>query len=527
MKKIILSIVLIAVLGGVVLWSGVIWLLGSGAEAALKNPGIDSGKPDGQEWLSVVGGDFERGFLSSQGETLVGLRADDADGDGKPDNGVKLSHQIYHGPLAITPDGIIPCTNYIVTTLAEDSLPEEVREALKMAFGDKVPLTIRTTAGVGRSVTSQLTVSPFAIDLEGDGWTTRFDGLNATVTASGDEESVTSLAGQAAMAGWGIEGPGAKILGEPGSAVIDFQDGKSLKIQLDLGSISGTGEQFSGRIGGLKVNVDQARGSDRVPLYLGETRFDLPEMNLTIAGEKIGMKDGLIIANTGNEGGKLHGLVRYGIGAVTIPDELAGPMVGFLPALEGGLQVEVGGRGIELAAAEMVMEKAQDLQKWQTNLLASGTTNAAEVESPEYRKALADYLREVVNAIGPGTELSQKLQISGRTGKSGLGVTLTLTGDRPLTKLTTFRQLVNAVSADASVQISKADLTPDSLAMLAMGLGGSGFIIDEPTQLSGKARLQGGVLSVNGQPAPFLEMLGPQLDEEIPWELIFSSMETP
>lgn len=522
-KKIVLFLSLGAFLIGIGLWAGLTWVFGAGAEAALSpsEPATNEEDEDAIELFQMANAGFERGFLSSRGETHIGL-TDDEDGDGLPDDSVVLKHEIFHGPLAMTPDGIILCSNYIITTIDFDRFPEEMVEEVRGLFGENEPLIVRTTTGMDRTVNSKIEVAAFASEGTGqEAGEFSYDGFSADITFTAtDEGTLESLTGNATLGGWRMQTPDSKVECDPGTAEINYQEERVLKGHITLGDITSTSEAFQGKLSTVELSFDQERASELVPLLLGTTRFGFDELQLTIMGETVSVKNGEVVGESGQENDKLHGSVRYGFGDVEIAPTLAGPMVPFLPAIEKGFSVEIGGRGVEFTAVEAVYQQAQGVQKAQfEQLTESVSSETLEFgNSQEYQVALREYMEAFLGLFQPGAEIYQRTELRGQTDTSHAEIAFGLGGEKSLMEQATLRELLSSLAGKVEVRVSKSDLPPEHLEMMAGGLTASGFLSDTPAAIIGNAQLTDGIFHLNGQPTPMLDMLGPQLDEPIPWD---------
>ncbi|MCB1231120.1 MAG: DUF945 family protein [Verrucomicrobiae bacterium] len=521
-KKIVISLTLGAVLLGIGVWAGLTWLFGSGAETVLSE--TDYGKSDDEdsiEFFQASGGEYHRGFLSSDGSTYLGFPNDDADGDGLPDHSLVLNHKVYHGPLAMTPDGVIPCSNYVVTTLAVDQLPEEVRKSIGEIFAEQAPLTIRTTTGISRQVTTRISAAPFTIAEDEHGRRIEFDGFDSVYHIAGTEDHLSLLQGSATIGGWRIIFPEGRIEASEGSAEIDYQNEEHLTGHLTLGEVTGTGpNQVSARLGTIKLSFDHSRVSESVPILLGETQLHFSELSISMADHSASIKDGVILGASGNDDGKIHGRFRYGIGEIRIPPELAGPAAPFLPTFEKGVAIEVGGRGFDFAALEGAFRDAQRMQEIQFKQMGKSLENGQfnESDSPELQEATRDYMEQILGLIVPGAEIYEKLEINGRSGESVAKVSMGLQGEKPLREIATLGELLESISAEAAINISKADLPPEQMAAIAGGLMSMGFLRETASEIVGTVSLTDGLLVANGQPSPILEAMELPMDQPIPWD---------
>ncbi len=523
-KKIVLTIVLVAVLAGAGLWAGATWLFGAGVESALRG----TPDPEATHDLLHVRHEVERGFLSSKAKTWLTFSEDELGTDGMPGHALALNHEVFHGPLALTPDGPVPCSNYAISTLDLETHPEAVRNLIATIFQGEPPLVLRTTMGLSRSATSRLTLAP-AIweDPEGSGGRIEFDGADITLSAVGDDAGgITSAVGVASIGGWRASWTGGKVEAQPGNGTFDYRDAQSLKGQLTLGAVTTAIPDGTLRIGSLLLEIDQQRASERAALFLGDSRIELTELSFASEAGNIGIKNALIQANSGNTDGKLIGKVKYGVGELSVPPILAGPMAPFLPAVQKGFSVEVGGSGFDLATIETLMEHAQKMQTAQIDAVAAGSSGSgsALANSPAYREALVDYLNGVLDLFAPGIAVTQRLEIAGATGTSHADLKLGLGGEEPLRQHSTLRSLIASLSGELSLHVSKSDLPAEQVAAMSAGLTASGLLVEEATAITGMALLGDGQLRVNGQPTPLIESLGEMLDQPIEWEKIFDPL---
>jgi uncharacterized protein YdgA (DUF945 family) len=128
-------------------------------------------------------------------------------------NRVRLVNEIYHGPLAFTPNGMKIGTAHVITTLDIESLPEETRKEVAEIFAGKEPLVITTDASFGGNRTSNITLA--AVNHDKDGSEIRFDGGTGRIEASADNSR--------------IEG---HLTIQPVSVRMD-DDGSSVRIRID------------------------------------------------------------------------------------------------------------------------------------------------------------------------------------------------------------------------------------------------------------------------------------------------------
>lgn len=526
-KKIVLTVVLVSVLAGACLWAGATWLIGSGIESSMTR----SHDPAPDSEFFEISHEIDRGFFSSDAKSRLALRGGAMGSDGLPEQSLVLNHQMFHGPLAFTPDGPVPCSNYVITAIDLDDFDEEIRDTISTVFKGQPPLMIRTTTDLGRSGTVQISMAPAQWeDPAKGGGRMEFEGAEITVSAAvGAEDRLEKAFGEVSLGGWRAQWAEGTIEAQPGSGSFDYLSDQSLTGNLTLGEVSSTFANGTLRVGSLALEFDQQRLSEGLPLFLGNSGIELTELTFTSEIGDMGLKNALIQANSGVDNGKLFGSVKYGVGEMSIPPLLAGPMAPFLPAMQKGMSVQVGAKGFELQTVESLIDKAQKMQAIQvetmtTASLASGT---ALENSPAYREALTEYFSEFLDLFVPGISLTQRLEINGMTGSSHADLEFHMTGAEALRQKTTLRSLIESLGGELSISVSKSDLPMDQIAPMAEGLTASGFLVDESVAITGKALLSNGLLHVNGQPTPLIDSLGPNLDQPINWEEIISTIGTP
>ncbi|MCB1093578.1 MAG: DUF945 family protein, partial [Verrucomicrobiae bacterium] len=225
-KKIVVvvGIVIVGIIAAA--WAGATWLYGEGTQSAFAK--IGDSTEDVEHLVTVTPGDYARGFLSSEAVTKISPKGEE-ETEGKS---LSLKHQIFHGPLAITPEGVKPCHSYIVTTLDADALPEEVAEGITKAFGDAEPVTIRLVAEFDGSVSGVIEVP--AVSWSEGGNSGRFGGITltfqgATKKGSSDETELTFLNAELKLAELTLqELDGDSLVISPSTGHMEYEQDKQL-----------------------------------------------------------------------------------------------------------------------------------------------------------------------------------------------------------------------------------------------------------------------------------------------------------
>lgn len=521
-KKIVLTIMLVSVITGACLWAGATWLFGAGVESALSQ----TPDPATEDRIFSLHHEVERGFLSSKARSRIALSESELDDLGIPEASLMLNHEVFHGPLALTPDGPIICSNYLISTIDLGELDEEVREKISQLFQGEPPVVIRTTTNLGRSGNVRITVAPVRLEgAAGSEQQMEFDGMDVTINATMDESGQLKYAsGEATIGRSQAKWLERTIVTQPGDGFFEYHSDQSFEGRFTFGATTSTFPEGTLRIGSLQLEVNQQRASQRQMLFLGDSRLELAELTFVSEIGEMGLKNAMIQATSGNDNGKLFGSVKYGIGEMSVPPLLAGPVAPFLPAMQKGLSVEVGASGFDLGAVESLMESAQKMQAAQWDQIAAGSATS-KLDAAQ-KKVLIDYFNGVLDLFSPGIAVTQGIEIVGMTGSSRMDLKLSLAGDQPLRQKTTLRALVESVAGELSLTVNKGDLPADQVGAMAAGLTSSGFLIDGPSAITGKALLGNGILQVNGEPTPLIESLGEMLEQPILWDEIINQIDS-
>lgn len=532
MKKLLLILAPLILLLAAGAWVGLTFAAGATAEAAFTND-PDALPEEVSRYLAIHHEPFEKGFRSSKARTHLALAGAETDDEGVPEEALILNTDIYHGPLAFTPDGTIPCSHYAVTTIDMETFPEEIREDVNKMFRDQPPVTIRTTATVGGTVTSAVAIAPMTLENEEENGTAEFDGLEITTVAKGvdgesfEEATVTIIGGA-----WRLHADDIEIEAQPANGAFDIEAEGGARGQFTLGKVSGTGETGAFGVESIAFTTDQESASEGSPLMVGEGRVELKGLTIPVEGETFTLENVRVETLAESENGQFAGSATYALDKPSLPAKMLGEAAPFQAAFEKGVSLTLGGSGFDLPALEAVQEKAMEMQLAQFDSLMKIATAddpdpaamAAVAESPEYQEAMVDYMNGALDLVAPGVELATRLEILGAQGTSEADLKLRLGGESPLRELGTLREIIAALSGELSVSVDKRDLPQEMVGMMAMQLTASGFLKDEENTLTGEARLADGVLSINDKPTPFIEAMGPALDQPIPWEMITNPM---
>ncbi|OUS07321.1 hypothetical protein A9Q90_05375, partial [Gammaproteobacteria bacterium 54_18_T64] len=185
MKKIFLPILVLMP----ALWAGATWFTSQNSETTLdefmaqSNQQIEEAVP----FLTIEKTLFEKGFIQSSAQSVVTIAPTLFSKEEAEPVQVGFNHRIYHGPVMMTPNGIKIGTSYILTTLDQSSLSEEVKSIMTALFGDAEPFVSGVTTGLREMIDTDFIIAPFSINAE--------QISELTGNPVGDEELELSFAG--------------------------------------------------------------------------------------------------------------------------------------------------------------------------------------------------------------------------------------------------------------------------------------------------------------------------------------------
>ena len=136
-----------SIVGGLILlWVVATLVIGGGTKPVLEMA-LEEAKMSSGGAVSVAElVEYKKGMASSTGKSKFVFGP-----AGEEPAEIYLNHEIYHGPIMMTPSGIKMGTSHTVTTVDLDSLPEEVKENIDRGFTSRTPLLVNLTTGMKSS----------------------------------------------------------------------------------------------------------------------------------------------------------------------------------------------------------------------------------------------------------------------------------------------------------------------------------------------------------------------------------------
>ncbi len=204
------------------IWAGATWFTSQNSETVLdefmaqSNQQIEEAVP----FLTIEKTSFNQGFIQSSAQSIVTIAPTLFSKEEEEPVQIGFKHKIYHGPVMITPNGIKIGTSYILTTLDQASLSEEVKSIIKTSFGDVEPFVSGVTAGLSERIDTDFIVAPFSVDAA--------QIAELTGETMGDEEIELSFAGFSGDLASNVQGTKMKGVMNIGELAVKVRDGETI-----------------------------------------------------------------------------------------------------------------------------------------------------------------------------------------------------------------------------------------------------------------------------------------------------------
>lgn len=513
-RPILLVAVVISVI--VLLLFGGYWFLSSATESGIRNYFAGAHPFQGAKMdLST----YEKGFFKSRATSSVNY--------GSEEESIRLVNEIYHGPLAFTPNGMKIGTAHVITTLDIESLPEETRKEVAEIFAGKEPLVITTDASFGGNRTSNITLA--AVNHDKDGSEIRFDGGTGRIEASADNSRIQGhLTIQPVSVRMDEDGSSVRIRIDQSHAQFkNASDAIALEANVGAMKFSTKEEGDQGfEIGGLEIRSSFSPAAKDSKVMLGSGTFTVPTFKVEwteegAAGKGSAEMKGMSIEVRSSEA---NGLVTttsdYQVDSLAIASAAPDSPMPYLDELGKGMQFT--------AKATLPREILEDFGAFQETLNASAGAGsfASSDLSEEQAREMFQLVEKAVRKIGAGTGFEMQIRAGSPEGGSRATLAYSYQGARPLTAQKTYIEVIenSEVRVEARVPKSYFESSPE-IAGQVQGILAMGAIKEDGPNYASVLALKAGQLTANGEPFPLLENFLPLLSQEIPWDAIFAGMQ--
>ena len=513
-KLIIPCLVVLLLVGGFLTAT---WAFGAMTEACVSKyiKDLDEQMPGDTVTLALP--EYHRGFLKSQGSTSMGVGSKERRSD------FILKHDIYHGPLAITPNGVKPGMAYIFTTLDRSQLSEETRKKIESYWNGEEPFFILTHVQLDGGRTSFFTVNP--VDFSGEDAVIKFDGASGSFEASGDSKVAKGkLQSSEVEAVFTEDEEKTSVEMDPVSVDIDYAAGQKVLISATVGTMTLDANSEDGPVSlewsGLDASIDQLPLPGDSGLMAGISTITIPSLSMTVGdNNEFSAKDFRFDSATKQEGSLYHANYAYSFGNITgeipLPDDAD-------PSLSGIFDLVKNGGKVQLATTAST-KSAKNVREIQSLL---GTASGDSQMSPENKERLAALLEDVADEAVAGTGAEIEILIGSADDGAKASVDFDYVGAVPISENQTYLELASNLIFKANFSIPKATLplTPQMMQQIEM-LIASGAIVDSGTHLQASLTLDKGSIMTNGRQNMILQTLGSQmLRQPIDWDGLFESL---
>lgn len=510
---IILSVIVVLA----ILVLGSTWVLGTLTESGFRDFVEEMEENPSAQQVDLELPEYQRGFLKSSGSTSVSVVG--------VEHEAFFKHEIYHGPLAVTPSGVKAAHAYIVTTLDREKFPEDLRNSISEVYGETEPFTMTTTVPLVGDHVTEVEVAPVNHD-EGT-LAVRFAGADCRFEVSPDYESMDGIIqiGEFAMNESSEDSAFSLNVAESKLDVIGKED-ESVSANGSFGAISlkgsgGEGPGVSVKVDSISMNTDYRATEGESSFMLGNGKINAPKVFVTIdeAGE-IEITDLSASSEVKKESGLVVSSVTYEIGGVRETVSQDEEWGSYLEMLEQGA-IAKGAITLSESAMESMVEFQKEMQAIQRRMMEDA--DAGKNAGGEQVQAMMQSYGKIVKTISEGSGLS--FEMAAGEGDDGVrfDLDLTYTGEEPLTNQKTILELVQNIFIELGLNIPKSFVPVNEKTQQQLAIAtASGSLVETPTSYQTKMVLEDGKLTTNGQPNLLFEQMAPMMMQPIPWDSMLS-----
>ncbi len=480
MKKIFLPILVLMP----ALWAGATWFTSQNSETTLdefmaqSNQQIEEAVP----FLTIEKTLFEKGFIQSSAQSVVTIAPTLFSKEEAEPVQVGFNHRIYHGPVMMTPNGIKIGTSYILTTLDQSSLSEEVKSIMTALFGDAEPFVSGVTTGLREMIDTDFIIAPFSINAE--------QISELTGNPVGDEELELSFAGFSGDIASNVQGTKMKGMMNIGELTVKVRDGATM---FDVTMAAST----------VDMDVDELyKGS----LLDGNIMLTIPGILFSDGkGSSATFSEVRMSSSAEQDNGLMNGRGIFDVNKIHIKSSKAG-----FDVPDAKLHTSFDISGIERTGIIRLLDLEQEMTRSQIMLLSQDDAGPDALMS-----SMHAYYRAGGELLKQGAKIGSVLEISTDTGNAALRLDLSYTDAKRLFALKTVRDLAVATQGNISVNIDKSMLAGTPLAEAISMPIGMGFAVEKADRYESLILLNKGELLLNGNPVPFLDAVG---DQPLDWD---------
>ncbi|MDF1753402.1 MAG: DUF945 family protein [Verrucomicrobiales bacterium] len=436
---------------------------------------------------------YRMGLFSSSALTHVHF-GDDEDKKGA----LPLRHKISHGPVAFIDNKPRLTASHVTTRF-------EPRGEGKT----EIPLSIVTEAGFGGNLNHAIICRSIDMDLA-DGETLKFDGGKLQLTSNSDKTAYEGSLNISPL----------KVSGEMGSFVLNETKGQLLYEtagRFELGATLGGIELETTKQGASTLfAIDSAIVSSKfnhhsrdIPLYVGTASLRLPKIEINGGFPSLLKNIEFSSKSVVDSSQKLNASLQYQIDSINLGTADA-------PMFElDKTSLEYGVKGLDASLIAKLNEENRSLYGAQFKTIFEG--DMSDIQS---RGNIDESTNRIVkiwlDLIQPGAEIYTKVKVDGDDGMINLNAKFG--GDKNLTDTQSLREVISALEAALKVHIRGELIESPMLAMLIQTYSEMGIGNFSPELFQLEGAVKNGTVYIGDEATPFIEALGPMLDEPIDWQ---------
>ena len=388
---------------------------------------------------------------------------------------VDVDLDIYHGPLMLTPRGLKLGAYYIAFTPDIAALLEEKEEAQEFleGFAERKPLSGGFLLNLWGGQSFDLALAPF--NFSEDGKSVSLE--NGIVGAFSSDDSFSRLKGIVTLGAFSVE-----------------DEDEALTIDVAAST--------------LAMNITEIYAGS---MLTGELDYTLDSVIANYEGSEHRI-DGIALRSVSDKNSAgLYGNANFTMDSITSSGysfkEMFGEPLNF--------RLDFNYEGLNEQATREFAEINQKLNRQMyVALLSDEEMSDLEGFSEENIQA---YMLAIAALVEQGLKFDYGFTLGKGDASSGLNFVFDWVDANGLMNKKTVREVLAAFQADVKVNVDKAFFSGTDFESMAQMPVMMGYAVATEQGIESQALFNRGELLLNGEPVPYMEMMGADLDEVLPW----------
>ena len=388
---------------------------------------------------------------------------------------VDVDLDIYHGPLMLTPRGLKLGAYYIAFTPDVAALLEKKEEAQEFleGFAERKPLSGGFLLNLWSGQSFDLALAPF--NFSEDGKSVSLE--NGIVGAFSSDDSFSRLKGSVKLGAFSVE-----------------DEDEALTIDVAAST--------------LVMNITEIYAGS---MLTGELDYTLDSVIASSEGSEHRI-DGIALRSVSDKNSAgLYGNANFTMNSITSSGysfkEMFGEPLNF--------RLDFNYEGLNEQATREFAEINQKLNRHMyVALLSDEEMSDLEGLSEENIQA---YMLAIAALVEQGLKFDYGFTLGKGDASSGLNLVFDWVDANGLMDKKTIREVLAAFQADVKVNVDKAFFSGTDFESMAQMPVMMGYAVATEQGIESQALFNRGELLLNGEPVPYMEMMGSELDEILPW----------